>query len=60
MAPGCLTSQLIARPERSGLEIVWMQAGVLGDAGQHPRTNLFVVVKREREVLPTVARKGAV
>jgi hypothetical protein len=40
-------------------EVVGCEAGVLGDAGEHPWPQFVAVMKREGDVLPPVAGERA-
>lgn len=40
-------------------EISWSEAGSFGDAGQHVRSDLIVVVESEDEVRPAGAFQGS-
>ncbi len=41
------------------LEVVGFQAGVLGDAGQHARTNFLCIVESKNEIKKSLALQGA-
>jgi len=43
----------------SRLYIVWAQAGVLGDPGQHPRPDLRIVVECKHVIGPARSRQNA-
>src|SRR5438132_13126046 len=42
------------------LKIVWRQTSPFGDARQHPSSDLFIVVERERVIGPIRAGEGTV
>ncbi len=44
--------QFVRQTNVANSEIVGCKTGALGDSSEHPRSDLFVVVKREDEVRP--------
>jgi hypothetical protein len=45
-------SQLFGYVHRFTLEVIRCQARLLGDAGEHSRPDLFIMVERENEIRP--------
>jgi hypothetical protein len=57
MPPGSSMRWLACR-RRDGLQVGWLQTGVSGNAGQHSRPQLILVVKGEHVIRPTRAGEG--